>query len=73
MNKQFKTELKYYNLTAKNFYNNHKLIFIPPVKSIEITKNEDFMKNMNETSENRVLVDGTMINLFYFNIIIKIS
>ena len=26
MNKQFKTELKYYNLTAKEFYNNHKLI-----------------------------------------------
>ena len=43
-------------------YNNHKLLFIPPVKSKECLIQDEFQGNIDSSFE---LVDGTMINLFY--------
>ena len=45
-------------------YVNHKVIFIPPVKSKEILTKDKFIKNVDNSFE---LLDGTMINLFFFN------
>jgi len=44
-------------------YINHKIIFIPPIKSREILTKEEFMGSHTDYKE---LVDGTMINLFWF-------
>lgn len=41
-------------------YINHKVVFIPPSKSIEVSTNEGIDGQTNE------LVDGTMINLFWW-------
>ena len=45
-------------------YDEHKIVFIPPIKSDEILTRDMFLDQVNESYE---LVDGTMINLFYFN------
>jgi hypothetical protein len=43
-------------------YINHKVVFIPPCKSKEVTTKEE-LEGLGETTE---LVDGTMINLFWW-------
>ena len=45
-------------------YKNHKIVFIPPSKSKEILTKEEFLEGTNHSME---LVDGTMINMFWFN------
>ena len=45
---------------------NHKVVCLPPVKSKEISLNDDIL-NINDDIEFQTLVDGTMINLFYHN------
>ena len=45
-------------------YEHNKVVFIPPIKSKEILTKESFVEKVDEPYE---LVDGTMINLFYFN------
>jgi len=44
-------------------YNNHKIVFIPPVKSREILTHDEFNDVCN--NEFNELVDGTMMNLFF--------
>jgi len=46
-------------------YINHKIVFIPPVKSKEILTSNEFNDVTDESYSN--LVDGTMVNLFYHN------
>jgi len=45
-------------------YNEHKIICIPPVKSREILTKDAFMSEISLSYE---LIDGTMINIFYYN------
>jgi len=45
-------------------YKNHKVVFIPPIKSKEVLTKEAFLEGNNDLME---LVDGTMINLVWFN------
>jgi len=45
-------------------YKEHKVVFIPPSKSKEVVTREVFLEEGNDSME---LVDGTMINLFWFN------
>lgn len=44
-------------------YKNHKIVFIPPSKAIEVAT-LDLLPNNSNMSQ---MIDGTMINLFYFN------
>ena len=44
----------------------HKIICLPPVKSIEL-KNRNELSELSENMEYETLLDGTMINLFYYN------
>ena len=45
-------------------YEQNKVVFIPPVKSKEILTKDALLDQVGETYE---LVDGTMINLYYFD------
>jgi len=44
-------------------YKTHELIFIPPVKAKEILTDTEFNDTISSTQE---LVDGTMVNLYYY-------
>lgn len=45
-------------------YINHKIVFLPPVKSSEILTRDEFLDTVENSYE---LVDGTMVNMFYYN------
>lgn len=47
--------------------NDNSILVVPPVKSNELTKEDFFSKEINESIIIQELVEGTMINMYYHN------